>query len=186
VCAAGTGSFLDQQAYRLNMAIDQFGPLALQSTAPVRIAGRCTVFAESDMIHKQQRGHRVEDILYGLCQALARNFLNNLCLGKDTKPPVVFQGGVAANAGMIRAFEETPGRQDHRPAASRHHGRDRCRFADPRTAYRCRRGPRRQRVQGLVHCRGQLPDLIFRVPGVLESVRDRLHCPRCSGHRALR
>ena len=91
------------------MAIDQFGPLALQSTAPVRIAGRCTVFAESDMIHKQQRGHRVEDILYGLCQALARNFLNNLCLGKDTKPPVVFQGGVAANAGMIRAFEETLG-----------------------------------------------------------------------------
>jgi predicted CoA-substrate-specific enzyme activase len=106
VCAAGTGSFLDQQAYRLSLAIDQFGPLALKSTAPVRIAGRCTVFAESDMIHKQQMGHRVEDILYGLCQALARNFLNNLCLGKDLKPPIVFQGGVAANAGMVRAFEE--------------------------------------------------------------------------------
>jgi predicted CoA-substrate-specific enzyme activase len=106
VCAAGTGSFLDQQAYRLNLPVEQIGPLALLSQKPVRIAGRCTVFAESDMIHKQQMGHRMEDILYGLCQALARNYLNNLALGKELKPPVVFQGGVAANAGMVRAFEE--------------------------------------------------------------------------------
>lgn len=107
VCAAGTGSFLDQQAYRLQMSIDDFGPIALESQSPVRIAGRCTVFAESDMIHKQQMGHAVPDILYGLCQALARNYLNNLGLGKEILPPVVFQGGVAANQGMIRAFEET-------------------------------------------------------------------------------
>lgn len=107
VCAAGTGSFLDQQAYRLNLPVEQIGPLALLSQQPVRIAGRCTVFAESDMVHKQQMGHRMEDILYGLCQALARNYLNNLALGKELKPPVVFQGGVAANAGMVRAFEET-------------------------------------------------------------------------------
>jgi len=109
VCAAGTGSFLDQQAARLNLRIEDFGPLALQSRTPVRIAGRCTVFAESDMIHKQQMGHRVEDILYGLCQALARNYLNNVGLGKDIRPPVVFQGGVAANAGMVRAFAEALG-----------------------------------------------------------------------------
>jgi predicted CoA-substrate-specific enzyme activase len=107
VCAAGTGSFLDQQAYRLSLPVEEIGPLALHSQQPVRIAGRCTVFAESDMIHKQQMGHRLEDILYGLCQALARNYLNNLALGKELKPPVVFQGGVAANAGMVRAFEET-------------------------------------------------------------------------------
>jgi predicted CoA-substrate-specific enzyme activase len=107
VCAAGTGSFLDQQAYRLNLPVEEIGPLALHSQQPVRIAGRCTVFAESDMIHKQQMGHRLEDILYGLCQALARNYLNNLALGKELKSPVVFQGGVAANAGMVRAFEET-------------------------------------------------------------------------------
>ncbi|MCL5108273.1 MAG: acyl-CoA dehydratase activase [Chloroflexi bacterium] len=106
VCAAGTGSFLDQQAARLSMKIDEFGPRALHSQTPVRIAGRCTVFAESDMIHKQQMGHQVEDILYGLCQALARNYLNNLGLGKEVLPPIVFQGGVAANRGMVRAFEE--------------------------------------------------------------------------------
>ena len=47
VCAAGTGSFLDQQASRLNIPIEEFGSLALESTSPVRIAGRCTVFAES-------------------------------------------------------------------------------------------------------------------------------------------
>ncbi|MHB1134925.1 MAG: acyl-CoA dehydratase activase [Chloroflexota bacterium] len=106
VCAAGTGSFLDQQASRLNIRIDEFGALALGSQTPVRIAGRCTVFAESDMIHKQQMGHSVEDILYGLCQALARNYLNNLGLGKEVLAPIVFQGGVAANRGMVRAFTE--------------------------------------------------------------------------------
>ncbi len=106
VCAAGTGAFLDQQAARLSMEIENVGPLALQSKTPVRIAGRCTVFAESDMIHKQQMGHRVEDILYGLCQAMARNYLNNVGLGKEIREPVAFQGGVAFNNGMIRAFEE--------------------------------------------------------------------------------
>ncbi len=105
VCAAGTGSFLDQQAHRLQIAIEEFGPMALESSSPVRIAGRCTVFAESDMIHKQQMGHSVPDILYGLCDALARNYLNNLGLGKEILSPVVFQGGVAANQGMVRAFE---------------------------------------------------------------------------------
>jgi predicted CoA-substrate-specific enzyme activase len=106
VCAAGTGSFLDHQALRLNMSIEEFARRALGSNTPVRIAGRCTVFAESDMVHKQQMGHRIEDILYGLCQALVRNYLNNVGLGKDIKPPVVFQGGVAFNQGIVRAFQE--------------------------------------------------------------------------------
>ncbi len=62
--------FLDQQAARLNIPIEQFGELALKSKNPVRIAGRCAVFAESDMVHKQQLGHSVEDIIAGLCEAL--------------------------------------------------------------------------------------------------------------------
>ena len=106
VCAAGTGSFLDHQASRLNVDIEEFGQRALKSKMPVRIAGRCTVFAESDMIHKQQMGHQTEDILYGLCQALVRNYLNNVALGKEIQPPVVFQGGVAFNQGMVKALEE--------------------------------------------------------------------------------
>ncbi len=109
VCAAGTGSFLDQQAQRLNMPIEDLGKEALKSKKPVSIAGRCTVFAESDMIHKQQMGHSVADIAYGLCRALARNFLNKVGLGMETRSPIVFQGGVAFNRGMVRALEETLG-----------------------------------------------------------------------------
>ncbi|GAG30607.1 unnamed protein product, partial [marine sediment metagenome] len=105
VCAAGTGSFLDHQALRLTMSIEEFSRRALLSDTPVRIAGRCTVFAESDMIHKQQMGHRIEDILYGLCQALVRNYLNNVGLGKDIKSPIVFQGGVAFNQAIVKALE---------------------------------------------------------------------------------
>lgn len=115
VCAAGTGAFLDQQAARLSIKIESVGELALRSKSPVRIAGRCTVFAESDMIHKQQMGHRVEDILYGLCQAMVRNYLNNVGLGKEVLGPVAFQGGVAFNHGMLRAFEEALGVTIHVP-----------------------------------------------------------------------
>ena len=106
VCAAGTGSFLDHQADRLNMTIEEFSRRAITSTLPVRIAGRCTVFAESDMIHKQQMGHHTEDIVYGLCQALVRNYLNNVGPGKEIKPPIVFQGGVSFNVGIVKAFKE--------------------------------------------------------------------------------
>ena len=106
VCAAGTGSFLDHQALRLDMSIQELSQRALTSRTPVRIAGRCTVFAESDMVHKQQMGHSVEDILYGLCQALVRNYLGNVCLGKEIVAPIVFQGGVAFNKAIIRAFRE--------------------------------------------------------------------------------
>ena len=109
VCAAGTGSFLDQQASRLNVPIENFGDVALRSTSPARIAGRCGVFAESDLIHKQQLGYPEEDLLYGLCQALVRNYLSNLALGKEILPTVTFQGGVATNKGMVKAFEEALG-----------------------------------------------------------------------------
>jgi predicted CoA-substrate-specific enzyme activase len=106
VCAAGTGSFLDHQALRLNMTIEEFSQRALDSNTPVNIAGRCTVFAESDMIHKQQMGHQHEDIIYGLCRALVRNYLNNVGLGKEILPPIVFQGGVAFNKAIVKAFQE--------------------------------------------------------------------------------
>ncbi len=109
VCAAGTGSFLDRQAARLGIPIENFGDIALTSHTPVRIAGRCAVFAETDMIHKQQLGYSQEDIINGLCEALVRNYLNNVGKGKDIKSPIVFQGGVAANKGIKKAFEKTLG-----------------------------------------------------------------------------
>lgn len=109
VCAAGTGSFLDRQAERLGIPIDEFGNYALQAGMPVRIAGRCAVFAESDMIHKQQMGYNQADIIMGLCEALVRNYLNNVGKGKEIRPKVFFQGGVAANRGMKAAFERALG-----------------------------------------------------------------------------
>ncbi|MEW6108218.1 MAG: acyl-CoA dehydratase activase [Nitrospirota bacterium] len=105
VCAAGTGSFLEHQAVRLGISIEELGALAVSSASPARIAGRCTVFAESDMIHKQQMGHNLGDIVAGLCDALVRNYLNNLARGKDLSEPIIFQGGVAANPGIKAAFE---------------------------------------------------------------------------------
>jgi predicted CoA-substrate-specific enzyme activase len=107
LCAAGTGSFLDQQAKRIGVPIEiEFGKLALLSENPPRIAGRCSVFAKSDMIHLQQLATPVHDIVAGLCFAVARNFKSNLGRGKKYKSPFLFQGGVAANAGMVRAFKE--------------------------------------------------------------------------------
>lgn len=111
VCAAGTGSFLDHQAERLGVAIEEFGDMALTSTTDVRIAGRCTVFAESDMIAKQQYGFSKPDIIKGLCDALVRNYINNLGRGKTLEPPFVFQGGVAANKGIKAAFEDEVGHE---------------------------------------------------------------------------
>jgi predicted CoA-substrate-specific enzyme activase len=105
VCAAGTGSFLEHQSARLGINISDFGRYATMSKNPARIAGRCTVFAESDMIHKQQTGHNIEDIIAGLCDALVRNYLNNLARGKDLSEPILFQGGVAANPGIKASFE---------------------------------------------------------------------------------
>jgi len=107
LCAAGTGSFLDQQAKRIGISIEkEFGKLALQSEKPPRIAGRCSVFAKSDMIHLQQVATPVHDIIAGLCFAVARNFKSTLGKGKPLVKPILFQGGVAANKGMIRAFTE--------------------------------------------------------------------------------
>jgi predicted CoA-substrate-specific enzyme activase len=110
LCAAGTGSFLDQQASRLGVSIEEeWGAMALKSEHVPRIAGRCSVFAKSDMIHLQQEGTPDYDIVAGLCFAMARNFKAVIGKGKEFAPRVAFQGGVAANAGMVRAFTETLG-----------------------------------------------------------------------------
>ncbi|MBD3331527.1 CoA activase, partial [candidate division GN15 bacterium] len=106
-CAAGTGSFLDQQAGRLKISIeDEFGQMALKSKNPPRIAGRCSVFAKSDMIHLQQIATPDYDIVAGLCFAVARNFKSSIARGKKFERPIALEGGVAANPGVVRAFTE--------------------------------------------------------------------------------
>jgi len=122
VCAAGTGSFLDQQARRIGVPIEkEFGEMSLKSVDPPRIAGRCSVFAKSDMIHHQQIATPLHDIVAGLCFALARNFRSNVARSKEIKKPVIFSGGVAANTGMIRAFREILDLKDGELIIPEHH-----------------------------------------------------------------
>ncbi len=109
LCAAGTGSFLDQQAHRLGYSIEEFSRLALKSTTPPRIAGRCSVFAKTDMIHLQQGATPDYEIIAGLCLAMARNLKSNIGKGKALPPPLAFQGGVAHNLGVRQAFRQVFG-----------------------------------------------------------------------------
>lgn len=106
ICAAGAGIFLDQQAKRLNLKVTELGKIAAEAQHPARIAGRCSVFAKSDLIHLQQIGTPIPDLIAGLCLALARNFKAAIGRGKDIKLPAVFIGGVAANAGMVQALKK--------------------------------------------------------------------------------
>ena len=118
LCAAGTGSFLSSQAKRLGIPIEDFGKIALTSDNPTKIAARCTVFAESDLVHKSQIGHKKEDIIAGLCYAVVNNYLNNVGKGKKIKPPIVFQGGVSKNIGVVKAFEDITGYNINVPPSS--------------------------------------------------------------------
>ena len=109
LCAAGTGAFLSSQAKRLGIEVEEIGDYALRSAHPTQIAARCTVFAESDLVHKIQMGHPREDIIAGVCNAVAANYLNNVGKGKKILSPVVFQGGVSKNQGVVAAFERALG-----------------------------------------------------------------------------
>jgi len=109
LCAAGTGSFLSSQARRLDLDLQDFAKLAMTSTNPAKIAARCTVFAESDLVHKAQMGYSKADIVAGLCRAIVLNFLNNVGKGKQVKGPVVFQGGVSKNEAVVHEFEKELG-----------------------------------------------------------------------------
>jgi predicted CoA-substrate-specific enzyme activase len=105
-CAAGTGSFIDQQASRLRCDVEAVGGIACAAPSAARIAGRCSVFAKSDMIHAQQKGSSPPQILRGLCDAVARNFKASITKGKPVAPPVAFIGGLASNAGVVQALRE--------------------------------------------------------------------------------
>jgi len=105
-CAAGTGSFIDQQASRLLYQVEEVGAAACGASCAARIAGRCSVFAKSDMIHAQQKGYTTDQILRGLCDAVARNFKSAIVKGREVAPPVAFIGAVALNRGVSGAMRE--------------------------------------------------------------------------------
>ena len=109
LCAAGTGAFISSLAKRLDVNIEDVARVAFSSKNRVNIAARCTVFAESDLIHKIQAGYKKEDILAGVCRAIATNYINNVAKGKKINTPIVFNGGVSKNVAVVKAFEEITG-----------------------------------------------------------------------------
>ncbi|MCP4131598.1 MAG: CoA activase [bacterium] len=102
-CAAGTGSFLDQQAKRLNLrGIEDFCEIACNNTGDIpKIASRCAVFAKTDLIHAQQEGYSLEEICDGLSHGLAKNIVDTLFSGDFPDSPLVFAGGVSRNESVV-------------------------------------------------------------------------------------
>ena len=121
ICAAGTGAFLDEQAERLGIGVESFGALALQSIKPAPIAGRCAVFAKTDMIHQAQEGTPIPDILLGLAFALARNYVATLIRGDTLVPVVSLQGGVMSNQAVVHAFQKLLNLEDKHVVISPHY-----------------------------------------------------------------
>lgn len=105
-CAAGTGSFLEEQVSRLNLSIEDYAAYAAKSSSIPRIAGRCSVFAKTDIIHHQQEGVPVEDILQGLAYALVRNYRGAVIKKLPITRPVFFAGGVAHNDAIVNAISD--------------------------------------------------------------------------------
>lgn len=110
-CAAGTGSFLDQQARRLNLSgIEELSRIAFNKKGVIpKIATRCAVFAKTDLVHAQQEGYSLEEICDGLCYGLAKNIVDTLIKGEQTNPPVIFTGGVSRNRAVARHIQSIIG-----------------------------------------------------------------------------
>ena len=105
-CAAGTGAFMDQQSSRLKYKIEDVGDIVVKAGKSAQIAGRCSVFAKSDMIHAQQRGYKPDEVLKGLCNAVSRNFKGVISRSKNVISPAIFIGGVSMNAGIFLSLKE--------------------------------------------------------------------------------
>jgi predicted CoA-substrate-specific enzyme activase len=110
-CAAGTGSFLEEQAQRLGISIkDEFARLAFASKSPVKLGERCTVFMESDLLSYQQQGATTEDLVAGLSYSIVANYLNRVVGRRKIGDNICFQGGTAFNKAVWAAFEKVTGK----------------------------------------------------------------------------
>lgn len=111
ICAAGTGSFIEEQAKKLNIPISEFGALALSSQNPVDLGDRCTVFIETNVAASMSQEAKIEDIAAGLSYSIVKNYLNKVVGKKEIGKKVFFQGGVAHNQAVVNAFRSILGKQ---------------------------------------------------------------------------
>lgn len=109
-CAGGTGSMIETISNRLGVRVEDAGEIALKSQNPATLAGKCGIFAQSDAVSQLSKGRPTEDILMGVSKALVGNYLTVLAKGKKLLEPIVFQGAVAQNKAIVKAFEEALGK----------------------------------------------------------------------------
>ena len=109
-CAAGTGSFIEQQAERLGLSVAELAEKASAFTGkrPL-IATRCAVFAKTDIIHAMQEGYSLEAVCAGLCEGIARNVLDALVKGREIASPAGLIGGVSRNRAIASEMEQILG-----------------------------------------------------------------------------
>lgn len=115
ICAAGTGSFIEEQAKKFNIPINDFGNIALNSNAPINLGERCTVFIETSIAANLSRGAELKDIASGLCYSIVKNYLNRVVGQKKIANKIFFQGGLAYNQGIINAFRVLTGKDIYIP-----------------------------------------------------------------------
>jgi len=111
VCAAGTGSFIEEQAKKFDIPVNEIGELALRSLSPVNLGERCTVFMETSIAANLARGIKLEDITAGLCYAIVKNYLSRVVGQKSIDGTIFFQGGLAYNQGVVNAFRRLTGKK---------------------------------------------------------------------------
>ncbi len=111
ICAAGTGSFVEEQASRMGIPLEEFGPLALTAATPAELGERCTVFIETAIASAEAQGAGQADIAAGLCHSIVRNYLHKVVAGKPVGAHIVLQGGVAYNPGIVAAFQHAYGKR---------------------------------------------------------------------------
>ncbi len=109
ICAAGTGSFVEEQTARMGVPIGEFGPLALEGERPCDLGERCTVFIETAIAQAEAQGASQADIAAGLCHSIVKNYLHKVVGGKTVGEHIVLQGGVDYNPGIVAAFQSAYG-----------------------------------------------------------------------------
>lgn len=119
VCAAGTGSFIEQQANRLGISLQELSSSAMNAKLAAKFTGRCTVFVETEMINLQQKGYSAESIAAGLFDAICENFMNDMASGIRIDSPVMFCGGVSEMEALKYAFEKKIGKTLDVPSINR-------------------------------------------------------------------
>ncbi len=104
-CAAGTGRYLERLAAAVGVALEEVGPLSLESVeGPVPIDSFCTVFAQRDVVRLLRYGKHVNDILAGACEAIVTRIIT-LLSRVGIEEPFSISGGVSKNVGVVRRLE---------------------------------------------------------------------------------